>query len=332
MWKVRPSAFQDLLYATTLSVKALLTFYQQDNERGQQEGVVVPKRQSKQLRTCQWNVHYFYPYKYDCYTSPNQLAMAIAQELIETEADIIVLNEFGESGLAGQPANYVAQCLEDEGYTIHCAECTFPTAIATKLPVKQELAFALDQERAAVALQVKGLTTTTRKYQCQSAPLWIYATHLEASDDDSGRYRRAEMKRLLQEMETKTKNKLDENVLVIGDFNQQREQDYSSKEWEMICANKHFRGSPQDDGVALQLQEAGFSCIWDTTDKNCNWDQSKHPPPSTHWSGTVIDYTYYRGPSLVPSGVFVSPSDLSDHRLVVCDWKNIEVHDGQTYQ
>lgn len=44
------------------------------------------------------------------------------------------------------------------------------------------------------------------------------------------------------------------------------------------------------------------------------------PPPSTHWTGTLIDYTYFTGPGLELKGVYVSPSNLSDHRLVVSDW------------
>ena len=47
-----------------------------------------------------------------------------------------------------------------------------------------------------------------------------------------------------------------------------------------------------------------------------NWKGS-HPPP-THWTGTCIDHAYGRGMGVI--GVYVVPSDLSDHLPVVTDW------------
>ena len=49
-----------------------------------------------------------------------------------------------------------------------------------------------------------------------------------------------------------------------------------------------------------------------------NWAPGA-PPPATHWTGTVIDFAFARGP-VVPRGVFVVPSNLSDHRSVITDW------------
>ena len=74
------------------------------------------------------------------------------------------------------------------------------------------------------------------------------------------------------------------------------------------------------------LQQAGFACVWDNNNNNntdalCtrNWPANA-PPPATHWSGTVIDYAYYRPDKLRNVGTFVSPAACSDHRLIVTDW------------
>jgi hypothetical protein len=82
-----------------------------------------------------------------------------------------------------------------------------------------------------------------------------------------------------------------------------------------------------------------------TTAVLCNWNQTQ-PPPSTHWSGTTIDYTYYSNhiptrsdigsdigsdtaaatttttttTTIAPHGVYVGRAGFSDHRMTVTDW------------
>merc|ERR1711937_417602 len=90
-------------------------------------------------------------------------------------------------------------------------------------------------------------------------------------------------------------------VIVTGDFNQQRRRDYYPSEWNRIAESASRRRVPTDDGVSSTLDDNNFRCVLDavkgsstSTDEEvqCNWDKAS-PPPSTHWSGTTIDYTYY---------------------------------------
>ena len=140
------------------------------------------------------------------------------------------------------------------------------------------------------------------------------------------------MKQLLQHVNQQhtaisTKSEMlseDDAVLIVGDFNQQRPQDYTPTEWDRIVANKRHRtDEAPTDGVDALLNDAGFVCVWDgNTDASSprNWPPDV-PPPATHWSGTVIDYVYSRGGGIHNMGTYVSPSGLSDHRLIVTDWK-----------
>jgi hypothetical protein len=105
-----------------------------------------------------------------------------------------------------------------------------------------------------------------------------------------------------------------ERVIVVGDFNQQRDRDYTVSEWQAIRASKKRRNEARCDGVASLMDNAGFLCIFDQA-SSCNW---RGLPPSTHWTGTVVDYSYFR--NLYQKGVYVSPCGLSDHRLIACDW------------
>lgn len=145
---------------------------------------------------------------------------------------------------------------------------------------------------------------------------WVYGTHLDDGDDRAGKDRFEEAKVLLSRIKSDTA--IDDAVIVAGDFNQQRQVDYTEPEWASICANKQNRDSPRDDGVAFALTQAGFVCTFDSgSAKSKNWKPAD-PPPATHWSGTAIDYSYSR--NLDATGVYVSPSDLSDHRLIITDW------------
>jgi len=110
-------------------------------------------------------------------------------------------------------------------------------------------------------------------------------------------------------------------VLIAGDFNQQRQQDYSDDVWESITASMQNRGQPEDDGVSQLLQASGFTCCFDYPSARTNWPTSQNPPP-THWTSTIVDYTYGRG--VEAQAVYVGHSSLSDHQPVVTDWITAE--------
>ena len=358
MWKNRPSAFLSGNQYERARRSKLEEAYENDNTRATKEGVKIPPRPREEqwrqrrhyLRTCQRNVF--------CFRKKYSVATEIVQTLLDTDADIIVLNEFG--GASGDQSersrDHAVQLLQDAGYSVAIAACTWPTAIATRLPIHQSTRFSLDHIRDAVALQIQIDPTPAdadAAGEDSSRLLWIYGTHLEDGDFHGGKFRLLEMEALLGYLQKNLQesrrdeetSSMNHDVLLVGDFNQQRQQDYTEEEWGLICANKRQRASPPSDGVADLLEESGFSCVWDeqhfrhqpsgTTSPSgvaaSNWKPGS-PPPSTHWTGTVIDYTWYRRATDNPvgskhscikrlHGVYVSPSNLSDHRLVVCDWE-----------
>ena len=328
MWRFRPSALSSVDYAT-MTADRLYELYMNDNRRASEDGVrVPPPPTSGVLRTCQWNVHHFAPTEHD--PDPARLAADVADRLLQTDADVIVLNEYGIEPGDARSCDDRDSCrerLERHGYTLHVAPGFFPTAVATRMPLAGPVRkFELDWHRSAVAVPLDTASKDAAGRECAQSPLWIYGTHLEAGDDRNGAYRLEEIRRLVGEMrnfhpdlddaEAATRPRL----MIIGDFNQQRERDYTAEEWRQIRANKRRRRSPLDDGVAAMLEGAGFRCAFDSVPRSGrNW-HCDAPLPSTHWSGTVVDYAYFRGQGLILDGVYVSPCGLSDHRMVVCDW------------
>mmetsp|Transcript_34342 Transcript_34342/g.38344 ORF Transcript_34342/g.38344 Transcript_34342/m.38344 type:complete len:662 (+) Transcript_34342:93-2078(+) len=255
----------------------------------------------------------------------------------------------------------VEEALQARGYTFIqiTQQGDTPTMIASRRPVLQHQELMLSNNRSALCILIdttphsgssvpaaateddhrddnsnssssKINTTASHKNNY----CWIVGTHLDAFDAEQ---RRHEIGIILQKFNRNHDNENDTTttttttptinpttipVLLMGDFNQQRQQDYTVHEWQQIGASAARRSVPTDDGVADLLQHHSFRCIYDdvvatatamhhsnggrsttsTVDVvKCNWSNNNNDgmmmqhniPPSTHWSGTTIDYTYY---------------------------------------
>ena len=322
-WNFRPTALALDSYKDATE-SSLMKHYLQDGDRVASNGGtdIPPKPQGAPgvayLRTCQWNIHYLsapWLYRTEMEAS-SQHADKVADAILKVDADVVVLNEFAFEWDDNELTKRLCGHLESAGHSIfNLCECSFPTAIVSRLPVinNSGTAFALDAARAAMQIIVNAAQRAG-----ESVPVTIFGTHLEASDHSRGQYRRTEAKALLAKVESSTNGS--DPVLLIGDFNQQRPVDYTKNEWKAICDNKAKRSSPREDGVSRLLNDAGFRCCYDQVDTETgrNW-LPNDPPPATHWTSTVIDYAYSKNLSLV--NVYVLPHNVSDHRMVVCDWK-----------
>jgi hypothetical protein len=343
------------------------------------------------LRVAQWNVHYFQrvtpPYR-------NETHDTVLEELRSVNADVVVLNEFTMYSASDSDTQFLHRAQNELGYThILVADTMYPTAILTRntssLPLVVDDAqpymtqFSLDEFRSAVVLRLTlndHRSCHQRKRQRRKRQIWIYGTHLHHQDDIPGR-RTREMNALLEHVhDNAVKTNSADAVLIVGDFNEQRSQDYLPEEWTRIVANKEYRssnrrGSSQkqkgastttttttestnchyvETSVDQVLTKAGFTCVWDLVRRchgkedngqdavvqpNTNWPYGQ-PPPSSHWTGTLIDYAHcYNSasttsgnstsddvmdgtqPLLQNVGTYVSPCTASDHRLIVTDWK-----------
>jgi len=365
-WGFRPSALQYEDYGKgDMSVSEIVDWYVRDNERAEREGVSIPPRPTlnrrrhhkhvrdalfsastctpsspSALRCLQWNIQAFLSPKDE--RNMHTITPGIIRSICETDSDVLILNEIHWREMENhnpntnlyqtQQAISNSQALLEEvlrlrgyRYSRIANHGDTPTMVATRKRVLQSKELVLSDNRSALCLLLE-----TGGSQC-----WVVGTHLDAFDAPR---RRNEITRLLQEHHHPTKAI---PILIAGDFNQQRSRDYTCSEWKRVVGSAGLRNVPLDDGVASILEKHGFRCILDDVRQQgsetqakvtCNWDQTQ-PPPSTHWSGTTIDYTYYCNPSVVPpaadqsfstviapQGVYVGPSGFSDHRPTVTDW------------
>eukprot|EP00037_Helgoeca_nana_P017691 m.167468 g.167468 ORF g.167468 m.167468 type:complete len:400 (-) comp24102_c0_seq9:349-1548(-) len=273
------------------------------------------------IRVLQWNINCMngagdkHPDVTDVFT-----------EVMRHKADVIVLNEFGSGVYTGvgkvrgradeSSINKLAALLLRGGYALYATSVIFPTVVAVAMTdrVLEHEAISISRNRGAIRVKVNVVRGG------QSRTFTVYGTHLDHMHGDT---RRAEIEALLADVARHTKSSgpgVPPTVLIAGDFNEQRQVDYDPQDWADICSGKLRRGENRSKvgQVAQSLTAAGFRCCFDDADGPKNWDP-RGPPPPTHWSSTVIDFAYTRG-GFCDAGVYVSDSNLSDHRPVVTDW------------
>lgn len=300
-----------------------------DNDQAQKDGVRIsthPQQQQQApqpqsptiapppqcfLRTLQWNIQ--------AWTSPAKerspsINQGIMDTIVDADADVMTLNEYHWCD-RGTTQDVFEHHLREQGYTFFCACNMTPTLVATRCRVLQYEEIPLSWERSAMCLKIEIRHT--------GVVMWVIGTHLDAFD---GQQRTQEIQRLLKYLRQK-KAMFDERtpMVIAGDFNPQRQRDYHHDEWQRIQESMDRRNVCRDDGVAKLLEGQQFRCVFDRLQTQhsldnhvrSNWELASCPP-STHWSGTTIDYSYSR--NLPIHGVYVSPAGFSDHRMTVCDW------------
>lgn len=316
-WKFRPSALASAIsaYTSAYSRDELTELYEYDNQRAAREDVTILSRsESSKLRTLQWNINNG-RHNFDKHSS-FVIQKGLVDAIKDSDADVVVLNEYSRK-IAYRWHQTFEEDLKAIGYSyVECATVDYPTAIATRLKVKQYKEIQLSYDRSALLAQVQTKNGTL---------VWVIGTHINFA---CGEQRMEEMQALVTELEKFfvlddmrwcSKKNCATKIVLVGDLNQQRENDYAPEEWELIRSGMETRGSCQDDGVAQLLSDQGFVCAWDSKAPHppkTNWETAH--PPATHWSGTIVDYSYGRNVS--PLNVSVGPDGWSDHRMTVCDW------------
>jgi len=304
--------------AHSLPADALLEHFVKDVRAGRLVSKPCPSRplgDASLLRVAQWNVNNFS----GCYDGNVPDPWQIVELALSLEADVLVLNEF----YAWDDQTAVKNTFLAEGYELAFSDTDFPTLLAKRCPsIGKARSLVFSHSKDIMAKAASGPSTCRLHRAATSCTLRlasgeamvIYATHL--NHIDGGGARREEAKAVLDDIRGRGAEA--PHVLVVADFNQPRKCDYSPDEWMALARSAAEREEPEDDGVATLFEGDGFACSLDLSHlADRNWPVGALPPP-THWTGTVIDYSFARGLHL--QGTYVVPTLLSDHFPVVSDW------------
>ena len=148
--------------------------------------------------------------------------------------------------------------------------------------------------------------------------LSIYGTHLEVHDKSWNESKRvSEIKELL----TYTSTDTNENIIIAGDLNAVRKEDYQYKifgkaMWPLLVRENRLRGYPTPTKALDTLKANGFIDSFTKTDSS--------NPRFTVWTGTAVDFIFLSPQWNLPlAGSYIYYNGASDHLPVILDIKPI---------
>lgn len=158
-------------------------------------------------------------------------------------------------------------------------------------------------------------TTTYQEPRCYIAaeiilpnnqPITIYGTHLDTFDN-------SEQTRHIQIQELINATSNTKNVIITGDLNSIRKEDYDTKTWGLIKNDFTNRTRQQEvpQLVSSHLKQGGFA--------DCFSFAHLEKPKYTVWNGTVVDYILLKNWELPLAGCYVYYSNASDHLPIIMD-------------
>lgn len=295
------------------------------------------------LRLAQWNINVLHGADFK---SPLSGKMA-AETVHSFQADIVLIQEGGVQAFEGNvisPYSYLFEgldssdritefheCLKALGYTLIFADgVPNPAMLATRLHIVDVLdIFSIDKGgsrcHSYYDKMVSEKETRNGRYvkirigedgvDGRPAPIIaVCITHLHHNENEMRGLRLGEIRTVLDNRPSSGSSA----TIISTDFNQTRKRDFHPREWAVITAGLDIVDQPHDDGVADELEANGFICTYDHMPSRP--DQMK--PVFTHWTSTIVDYTYVhfeRPQAWSVDGVYVVPCSLSDHMPVIHD-------------
>ena len=296
------------------------------------------------LRVAHYNLNVLHGHDFK---SPVEAGDA-AKALLALDADVLLLQEAGVQSFSPEyevephfrdldssaRIDELHALLKAAGYallsTAGVSDNDNPAMIATRLPILSPgEAFCLDDAhewtatmRSTELLRSKGIPPVPETRAARivrlalggEATLDVVVTHLHHTERGMPGLRVAEV-RAVQEALASLQPPASAQLWAT-DFNGQRRQDYTSREWDLVEAGKARiePGGTAEDGVAALLSASGWLCTYDAP--------GQQSPAFTHWTSTTVDFCWVRSAAAtraVVHGVYVVPLGLSDHLPVVHD-------------
>ena len=145
------------------------------------------------------------------------------------------------------------------------------------------------------------------EYVLDKTKIIIVVLHLDVYDT-TGKLRKHQVQRILNLLPSD-----DTPVIIMGDFNCLREQDYDDEKGQIEWLEDNSQGFPDFETIKI-IEDAGF---------NDAFVQNKTPINYTVWTGRRVDYVFTRNTSTILSieNTFVYYSSVSDHLPLIVDFK-----------
>lgn len=314
--------------------KAQITAYKRSStiKKLQQQLLNNHRANVTMFRVCCFNVHFWT----DAYEKPNY--QKIIQDILAIDADILLLNEvvFGAFQHEGQHinANFAEDLQSVYPKVVFCnvVPSWFSAPYGNAMLIHQRVAhlcasdlcaemdeeiFTIPKPRLATNMY-KGVVETRCFIRLKILDqLLIYGVHLDVYDKDDSI--RTENIRAVMNDASQHDCK---HVLILGDFNTLREDDYEAQPDRLSRIKKNYTNAGQTwkFNVVNVLRKHGYHDVFQLC-------PSKQIPPFTAWNMTRVDFIFanealmekWQGQSTTTPFVYVTQS--SDHLPVVLDFR-----------
>jgi len=264
----------------------------------------IPPKPKSTVRVLSYNIHNGF---YDVYSDKNNY-YKVLDFITELNPDIIGFQELMWTEQV-ESKNKLMNDMTDIGYpySVICkslgTEDYIGNGIFSKYPISSTKHINLDKDPVNKEGRIGCIAIVKIS---NTVAFTIVNTHLDVWDD-SGKTRKKQLNKIINYLDK------DDSIIIMGDFNTIRKEDYSKEYLNWLSANKSGRGNlykaQQIDFDTLDiLNNNGYKDITDSTNDMIS---------ITTWSGKRVDYMYTKNIDVKKS--FVLPIDLSDHFPLIGD-------------
>lgn len=294
-----------------LDVAQKVSLFTQDCKAYEWLNRIIPAKSNDVLRIMTYNVHTWR-------TPDDQDNVQQVMNIIDTlKPDICIFEESSPTSNASTPLD-IEKLLKQRGYDyVFCDapdyvydQIQFGNMIAYKSSLKPKTS---TKSYAARVMGGQGRCYSTISFTGPYGKINICGTHLSVEDAD-GAMRKDQLQELMNDI---APIKM-ENIIVAGDFNAVRKQDYNysvnnKNVWNLVSEEfKAFSGSPMPTQELELLEKAGF--------RDCFSFKKIRGPLFTVWTGTVVDFIFLNSAWNLPiAGCYVYYDAASDHLPVIMD-------------
>ena len=290
------------------SIQDLQNTFLEDTRMHAGENKYIPAKEKNILRVITFNVCMWHT----IHKEPN--FQEIGQLLKVLDPDIIILQE-------------VVDWEKTHAYYVSCGYSLLAPMCDTKLPAHTPTIFAKnctvtyihgavfeDQWQAQRELSYVRLDA-----DFHGIPLTIYGLHLEVDQIKTGHCNEDIREKQLEELVADAALLPHKNVIIAGDFNTVRKQDYCytidhMDVWQLVKKAYASVNIDMEPHALDYLNAQGYR----TSFELLNW----HNPKYTNWASRALDFIYMSpGWSLPIVGSYVYYTDLSDHLPIITDFK-----------
>lgn len=277
-----------------LSKKQLVNKYIGYHEKLKNVNKINLKKNRNTMRIMTYNIHMWY----DCFDKTN--VKNICDIIFSSKADIIGLQEIMFNKRTIQIKKFI-EIAKENGYEYYrFCDVDGTNCLLSKYPVIESKVYSLEKD----SVENQNRYAIIGKIKINKKILNIIVTHLDVFDE-TGETRKKQAHQIIDKLN------INENYILLGDFNSLKQDDYEEKQWINIVKDDNKRGVDTIcDTIPIFEKNNFVDCF---SKKSCEHYNN------TVWSNRRVDYIMVKQNNIKIDKCFVLHATESDHCPVVMD-------------